>query len=118
MPRDPRVGYIAYGKWMPPTCDLTRDPAIAKSSPLASGSLREHVARGAAGFGAAALAVALLSAVGPISLLLLLFSVVAWRGCPTCWTVGLIGTIAAERARRRCSRCLRLLGPHTRTGSP
>jgi hypothetical protein len=100
------------------TCDLTRDPSIAKSSPLASGSLREHVARGAAGFGAAALAVALLSAVGPISLLLLLFSVVAWRGCPTCWTIGLIGTIADERARRRCSRCRRVLGSHTRTGSP
>jgi hypothetical protein len=100
------------------TCDLTEDPSIAESSPLASGSLRAHIARGAAGFGAAALSVALLSALGPISLLLLLFSVLAWRGCPTCWTVGLIGTIADERARRRCSRCRRLPGPDTRTGSP
>ena len=100
------------------TRDLAQDPWIAKSSPLASGSLREHVARGAAGFGAAALAVALLSAVGPISLLLLLLSVVAWRGCPTCWTVGLIGTIADERARRRCSRCRHVPAHHTHTGSP
>jgi hypothetical protein len=35
----------------------------------------------------------------------LTLTALAWRGCPTCWTVGLIGTMADARARRGCSRC-------------
>jgi hypothetical protein len=33
---------------------------------------------------------------------LLPITALAWRGCPTCWTVGLFGTLADGRARRSC----------------
>jgi hypothetical protein len=89
--------------------EVTPEPASAQRSPLASGSVREHLFRGAAGLAAAVLAVVLVAVVGPISLLLLLLllllTAVAWRGCPTFWTVGLLSTLADDRARRGCSRC-------------
>lgn len=72
---------------------------------MASGSVGVHLVRGAAGLCAAVLAVVLLAVVGPVSLVLLLVTAFAWRGCPTCWTVGLLGTLADDRARRGCSRC-------------
>jgi hypothetical protein len=85
--------------------EVTLEPASAQRAPLASGSVREHLFRGAVGLAAAVLAIVLVAVVGPISLLLLLLTAVAWRGCPTCWTVGLLGTLADHRARRGCSRC-------------
>ncbi len=72
----------------------------SRGSPLASGSISEHLLRGAAGLIAAVLAIALLASVGPVSLALLPVTALAWRGCPTCWTVGLFGTFADGRARR------------------
>jgi hypothetical protein len=90
---------------MSATCDVTPEPASTRRSPLASGSVREHLLRGAVGLIAAALAVVLVAVVGPVSLALLPVTAVAWRGCPTCWTVGLLGTLADDRARRGCSRC-------------
>jgi hypothetical protein len=74
-------------------------------SPLASGSVARHVLRGVAGLLAAALAIVLMAVVGPISLLFLGVTVIVWRGCPTCWAVGLFGTLADRRARRGCSHC-------------
>jgi MFS family permease len=74
-------------------------------SPLASDSVREHLFRGAVGLSAAILAIGLAPVVGPISLVLLLVTVFAWRGCPTCWTVGLLGTLADNHAQDDCSRC-------------
>lgn len=90
---------------MSTTCDLTTEPGAGRRSPLASGSVREHLLRGAAGLIAAVLAIVLVAIVGPISLALLTITAVAWRGCPTCWTVGLLGTLADGRARRGCTRC-------------
>ena len=84
---------------------VTPEPASAQRSPLASGSVREHLFRGAVGLAAAMLAIGLVAVVGPISLVLLLLTAAAWRGCPTCWTVGLLGTLADDCARRGCSRC-------------
>ncbi|HEY1590954.1 MAG TPA: hypothetical protein VGF81_04125 [Solirubrobacteraceae bacterium] len=72
----------------------------SRRSPLASGSISEHLLRGVAGLIAAVLAIALLARVGPASLVLLPITALAWRGCPTCWTVGLFGTLADGRARR------------------
>jgi hypothetical protein len=69
---------------------------------LASSSINEHLLRGAAGLIAAGLAIALLSSVGPVSLALLPIAALAWRGCPTCWTVGLFGTLTDRRARSSC----------------
>jgi hypothetical protein len=82
----------------------TFDPP-SRRSPLASSSLRAHVVRGAAGLLIAGLAIGLLAVVGPISLTLLPVTAILWRGCPTCWTVGLLGTLAENRARRGCTRC-------------
>ena len=81
-----------------------RAPATERS-PLASSSVAEHVLRGAVGLLAAALAIVLVAIVGPVSLLLLGVTVIAWRGCPTCWAVGLLGTLTDRRAGRGCSRC-------------
>jgi hypothetical protein len=79
--------------------------APTQSSPLASRSVAEHMFRGLAGLVAFALAILLLPVFGPASLLLLILTAVLWRGCPTCWIVGLIGTRADARARRGCTRC-------------
>jgi hypothetical protein len=85
--------------------EITPEPASVPCSPLASGSVREHLFRGAVGLAAAILAIVLVAVVGPISLVLLLLTAAAWRGCPTCWTVGLLGTVADDRARRGCPHC-------------
>jgi hypothetical protein len=86
-------------------CDVPPAAATTRRSPLASSSLCKHLSRGAVGLAVAVLAIILVGVVGPISLALLPVTAVAWRGCPTCWTVGLLGTLADGRARRGCSRC-------------
>ena len=93
------------GVEMTTTCKMAPGAARPRRSPLASGSVAEHLLRGAAGLVAAVLAIALLGVVGPVSLVLLPLTFAAWRGCPTCWTVGLFGTLADDRARRSCPRC-------------
>ena len=61
---------------------------------FASSSITEHVVRGAVGIGAFAGA-ALCGAQSPLlALALLPVALVALRGCPMCWTMGLIETIA------------------------
>jgi hypothetical protein len=79
---------------------MTRCATNARRSPLASRSLAEHLLRGALGLVLAVVAVVLCSLVGPVALTLLPPTAVAWRGCPTCWTVGLLGTLADTHARR------------------
>jgi hypothetical protein len=90
---------------MPTRCTVKPKSGSGQRCPLASGSVREHLFRGAVGLTAAILAIVLAAVVGPISLVLLLVTVFAWRGCPTCWTVGLLGTLADQHARHDCSRC-------------
>ena len=65
---------------------------------LASRSTKLHYARGALGLLALAAAVAGAGAGTPAALALLIVTVVAWRGCPTCWALGLMQT-------RRCETC-------------
>ncbi|WP_329595683.1 hypothetical protein OG195_43360 (plasmid) [Streptomyces sp. NBC_01362] len=74
---------------------------------FASGTVPRHLARGAVGFGALAGSLALLPVVGPASLLLAPVGLVALRGCPMCWVIGLVETVSAGRLRRSCSegRC-------------
>ncbi|MGY0230269.1 hypothetical protein [Longispora urticae] len=76
-------------------------------SSFASTSVLRHLARGTVGFGALVGAIALLPVVGPVSLLLAPVGLVALRGCPTCWTIGLVQTISKGRLERRCvdGRC-------------
>jgi hypothetical protein len=69
-------------------------------SVLASESVARHLARGAFGFGLIGAAIALTISVGPAALLLAPFGLVALRGCPTCWCVGLVQTISAGRLER------------------
>jgi len=67
---------------------------------FASRSVAEHYVRGVVGL---VLVVAALVWAGttPWALLLAVPGVVAWRGCPTCWALGLSATLA-----RRQSRCV------------
>lgn len=69
------------------------------SSPFASRSVGRHYARGALGLLALVAAVVGAAAATPAALGLLIVTVVSWRGCPTCWVVGLIQT----QERRACS---------------
>jgi hypothetical protein len=74
---------------------------------LASSSLPRHLLRGAVGFGALSGSIALGPVFGPGSLLLAPVGLLALRGCPTCWAIGLMQTISRNRLRRSCvdGRC-------------
>ncbi|MET9736301.1 hypothetical protein ABZZ79_38480 [Streptomyces sp. NPDC006458] len=74
---------------------------------FASATVPRHLARGAAGFGALAGSLALLPVVGPASLLLAPIGLIALRGCPMCWAIGLVETVSAGRLSRSCvdGRC-------------
>ncbi|MFI1866278.1 hypothetical protein [Streptomyces jumonjinensis] len=76
---------------------------MADGPAFASSSLPRHLVRGAAGFGALAGSVLLLPAAGPISLLLAPVGLLALRGCPMCWTIGLVQTVSMGRLRRSCT---------------
>ena len=69
---------------------------------FASTSVPRHLARGALGFGGLIGAIALLPVTGPVSLLLLPVGILALKGCPTCWVIGLIETISRGRLQRAC----------------
>jgi hypothetical protein len=75
-----------------------------RSSPFASASVKQHYARGALGLLALVLAFAGAALGVSAALLLLVVTVAAWRGCPTCWTVGLMQTREAQLACRNCTR--------------
>lgn len=68
---------------------------------FASGSLREHWIRGALGLVLAVAGFALIGVLGPVSLLLVLGAGIAWRGCVSCWALGLSQTKAACAVRSR-----------------
>lgn len=70
---------------------------------FASTSVPRHLLRGAIGLGSVIGAVALIPTVGVISLLLLPVALIAFRGCPTCWVVGLFETISRGKLRRDCA---------------
>jgi hypothetical protein len=85
-----------------PVVPISQDPARRRGA-FASASVAAHLARGALGFGTIALAVVLAVAVTPAALAIAPLGMVALRGCPTCWTVGLIETISAGRIERACA---------------
>ena len=78
-------------------------PDSATRQTLASTSLPAHLTRGALGFGLLGAAIALAPSHGPAALLLAPPGLLALRGCPTCWLVGLVETISAGRLRRTCT---------------
>ncbi|GGP81884.1 hypothetical protein [Streptomyces melanogenes] len=93
------------------TRPATPGSADAREAPtrggFASVTVPRHLARGAVGFGALAGSLALLPVVGLVSLLLAPLGLIALRGCPMCWAIGLAETVSAGRLRRSCTegRC-------------
>ncbi|MFF4456351.1 hypothetical protein [Streptomyces goshikiensis] len=69
---------------------------------FSNSSLPRHLARGAVGFGGVVGSIALLPGLGPVALLLLPIGVLALRGCPMCWTIGLLQTLSRGRLQRSC----------------
>ncbi|MFJ2729094.1 hypothetical protein [Streptomyces collinus] len=68
----------------------------------ASKSVPRHLARGAVGFGLIIGSIALVPVAGPATLLAAPLALIAFRGCPTCWMVGLAQTISLGRLERQC----------------
>ena len=73
-----------------------------RSSPLASTSVKQHYIRGALGLLALVAALVGATSATPAALLLLIVTAVCWRGCPTCWAVGLMQT--REEQSCTCAR--------------
>ncbi|MEU4061575.1 hypothetical protein AB0F25_03930 [Streptomyces wedmorensis] len=69
---------------------------------FASKSVPRHLARGAVGFGLIIGSIALVPVAGPVTLLAAPLALIAFRGCPTCWMVGLAQTVSRGRLERRC----------------
>jgi len=70
---------------------------------FASRSVGSHLLRGIAGLGPLALAWYLWPVIGWVALAPAALGVVALRGCPMCWTIGLIQTVSRRRVQRVCN---------------
>lgn len=70
---------------------------------FASTSVPRHMARGAIGFGLVIGSIALVPVLGPATLLAAPLALIAFRGCPTCWIVGLGQTVSRGRLERQCT---------------
>ncbi|MEU9991865.1 hypothetical protein AB0E10_34680 [Streptomyces sp. NPDC048045] len=69
---------------------------------FASKSVPRHLVRGVIGFGLIIGSIALVPVAGPVTLLAAPLGLIAFRGCPTCWMVGLAQTISRGRLERQC----------------
>lgn len=69
---------------------------------FASRSVARHLARGAIGFGLIIGSIALVPSLGPVALVIAPLGLIAFRGCPTCWIIGLTQTISRGRLQRVC----------------
>ncbi|WP_254879019.1 hypothetical protein [Streptomyces sp. NA04227] len=78
-------------------------PVPSPGARFASKSVPRHLARGAIGFGLIAGSIALVPVVGLAALLAVPLALIAFRGCPTCWLVGLAETVSRGRLERRCA---------------
>ncbi|MFD3332748.1 hypothetical protein ACFWV1_08850 [Streptomyces sp. NPDC058700] len=84
-----------------PPRTTVRSPAPPPSN-FASRSVPRHLARGAIGLGLIVGSIALVPVAGPATLLAAPLALIAFRGCPTCWMVGLAQTISRGRWERQC----------------
>ncbi|MFJ5830952.1 hypothetical protein [Streptomyces sp. NPDC093089] len=90
---------------MPPVpggADLVTVRSAAPAANFASKSVPRHLARGAIGFGLIIGSIALVPVAGPATLLAAPLALIAFRGCPTCWMVGLAQTVSRGRLERQC----------------
>ena len=69
---------------------------------FASNTLTEHTLRGAIGIAALGYAVAIAETHPWVSLALGTLVLVAFRGCPICWTIGLFETARRHASKYRC----------------
>ncbi|MFI9114073.1 hypothetical protein [Streptomyces venezuelae] len=76
--------------------------AVPPAKDFASASVPRHLARGAIGFGLIIGSIALVPVAGPVTLLAAPLALIAFRGCPTCWMVGLAQTVSRGRLERQC----------------
>jgi hypothetical protein len=81
-------------------------------SALTITSVVRHLTRGMIGFGLIGAALVLTPIRGPVALLFIPLGLVALRGCPTCWIVGLVGTVCAGRLERTCTESSCALHAH------
>lgn len=75
---------------------------MAGDGSFASKSVARHVVRGVLGFGAIIAAFALIPVFSWPSLVLVPLGMLALRGCPVCWILGLIETVSRGRLQREC----------------
>jgi hypothetical protein len=75
---------------------------------FASKTISGHLARGLVGLGAVVVAMFLSPSQPWLAIALLPFALIALRGCPMCWTVGLVQTLHAKLSgkRGRRGRCV------------
>ena len=83
---------------------------MAVSNLFASKSITEHVVRGVVGIGALYGAAWALSLTGAFAFLatisFLAIGLLALRGCPFCWSIGLINTVLNTTVKSRsCKAC-------------
>jgi hypothetical protein len=79
------------------------DKPVRAEADFASASVPRHLLRGAVGFGLIIGSIALVPFAGPAALLAAPLGLVAFRGCPTCWMIGLAQTISRGRLERTCT---------------
>lgn len=73
---------------------------------FASKTLTEHVARGVVGIAALAASVLLSTSHPWSSVLAVPVALIALRGCPMCWTLGLVQTVMAKLQGRPSAGCV------------
>jgi len=74
---------------------------------FASGTILEHLARGAVGIGLLSLGLSLGAERPVIGTLLIVSALVPMRGCPICWTIGLLETVRQKILLARKSAALK-----------
>ena len=85
-----------------PTASPAHEDPVARL--FASRSVTEHVVRGVVGLVLVVLALAYAGTTA-WALLLAVPAAVAWRGCPTCWALGLAATLSRGRTGCDDGRC-------------
>ncbi|WP_443051937.1 hypothetical protein [Streptomyces sp. NBC_00250] len=86
-----------------PAPDVEIRTTVQSAAPdFASKSVPRHLARGVIGFGLIIGSIAMVPVAGPATLLAAPLALIAFRGCPTCWMVGLAQTISRGRLERQC----------------
>jgi len=86
-----------------PAGPASAPPPRAEYSPFCSRTVSRHLLRGLAGLLLVAWALTNATAHPVLAVAAGLTAILAWRGCPTCWTIGLIETVVHRFKARRTS---------------